>query len=275
MHNIIRPDAYAMIIGAMKCGTTSLYDYLQGHPEICPSITKEPEFFSENQGHGSNVKDYNDLFSFDASTHKYALEASTGYTKYPMEPRVPENIFNYGINPKFIYLIRNPFDRITSHFNYMQKNASWLLDIDDSHIISTCNYFQQLEKYRQFFPAESILILDFDGLKNNPAMVLKQVYEFLNISSSYFPETYEIANVTQPESKFVRSLNRSKIAHLSKYVPKSLRQFGKTILQKASPPSKRILTNKEKEFIYNSLKEDMCSLHRDYGFNVSKWGFGS
>ncbi len=77
MPNAIPRDAYAMIIGAMKCGTTSLYDYLQGHPEICSAITKEPEFFSENQDHGVQVKNYSDLFSFDNSIHKYTLEAST------------------------------------------------------------------------------------------------------------------------------------------------------------------------------------------------------
>src|ERR1700757_1899826 len=38
-------DAYVIIIGAMNCGTSSLYTYLAEHPEICPCITKEPEFF--------------------------------------------------------------------------------------------------------------------------------------------------------------------------------------------------------------------------------------
>lgn len=39
MPDPIPVDAYALIIGAMKCGTSSLYDYLQGHPEICPAVT--------------------------------------------------------------------------------------------------------------------------------------------------------------------------------------------------------------------------------------------
>jgi len=76
-----RRDAYDIIIGAMKCGTSSLYSYLLDHPQICPPIVKEPEFFSENQAHGVQVDNYSDLWSFDDTVHKYALEASTGYTK--------------------------------------------------------------------------------------------------------------------------------------------------------------------------------------------------
>jgi hypothetical protein len=102
MSNRIPRDAYAIIIGAMKCGTSSLYSYLQNHPEICPAIIKEPEFFSENQGHGVQVDNYNDLWSFDCSVHKYTLEALTGYTKYPLEPNVPKNIFSYDTGGEFV-----------------------------------------------------------------------------------------------------------------------------------------------------------------------------
>ena len=93
MPNKIPKDAHAMIIGAMKCGTGSLYSYLSGHPQICPAITKEPEFFSENQGHGVEIENYKDLFFYDDSIHKYTLDGSTGYTKYPSEPNVPKNIY--------------------------------------------------------------------------------------------------------------------------------------------------------------------------------------
>jgi hypothetical protein len=274
MSNRIPRDAYAIIIGAMKCGTSSLYSYLRNHPEICPAMIKEPEFFSENQGHGLQIDNYNDLWSFDGSVHKYALEASTGYTKYPLELNVPKNIFNYGIRPKFIYIIRNPFDRIPSHFNFMQKKGSWILDINDRHLISTSNYFLQLEQYRKHFLLEDILILDFDELRDNPALLLQRIYEFLDLSYGYFPKEYKVKNPTQIKSKFEKNLSKLKLgASLLGYVPKPLKQLGKNLLRKVSPPEKRILTEIEKEFICNELKEGMASLHRIYGFDVCKWGF--
>ena len=57
----IPEDRYALIIGAMKCATTSLFSYLAEHPAIAPAKIKEPEFFSRNQAHRAQVARYEDL----------------------------------------------------------------------------------------------------------------------------------------------------------------------------------------------------------------------
>jgi hypothetical protein len=272
MSNLIPNDAYAMIIGAMKCGTTSLANYLQGHPELCLAFKKEPEFFSERQSHKVQVEHYNDLFSFDNSIHKYALEASTGYTKYPHELNVPKNIYEYGIRPKFIYIIRNPFDRIISHFNFMRVKTTWVLNVDSEHLINTSKYFLQLEQYRQYFPLDDILILDFNDLKTDPAQVLRQIYNFLQISQSYFPEVYEVAKPVQV-SPLKKRIQSSRISPLLSYIPKPLKQFGENALRGNSSAKNRVLTAEEKDFIYSQLKDDMSNLQRTYGFNVKQWGW--
>jgi len=120
----IPDDAYVMIIGAMKCGTTTLYWHLSQHPNICPCITKEPEYFSERQRHKISVEQYSDLWEFKSDQHKYVLEASTGYTKYPYESNVTKNIKKFGISPIFIYIVRNPFERIESQYNF-SLNRKW------------------------------------------------------------------------------------------------------------------------------------------------------
>ena len=277
MSNRIPIDAYAIIIGGMKCGTSSLYNYLKEHPEICPAITKEPEFFSENQGHGFQVDNYNDLWTFNIATHKYALEASTGYTKYPLEPNVPENIFNYGLRPKFIYIIRNPFDRVSSHLNSMRrKDKNCPLNIDDQYPTNVSNYFLQLEQYRKYFLKQDILVLDFDELKGKPSQLLLRTYEFLEISDSHFPEKYDVVNPThlKLESKIESNLKRSKFGRILCYLPKPFKQFGiKLLLGVYPPPPKRILTDAERGVVYNELKESMVNLHHSYGVDVRKWGF--
>ena len=274
MSDNIPKDAYAIIIGAMKCGTTSLYDYLIKHPEICPAISKEPEFFSENQSHGVNVDKYSDLWSFENTIHKYVLEASTGYTKYPTEPNVPQNIFNYGISPKFIYIMRNPFDRISSHYNFMQReDETWRLQILNTHLLSTTNYFIQLEQFRKYFPLHDILLLDFDELKGSPEQVLRKTYDFLGLSCYHFPDNYEVKNATPIESNMMRNLSRSKFNAAFSHLPKPIKKAGKKLLHTISPPRKRMLTDKERHIIYSQLKESMSNLYRTYGFDVHKWGF--
>lgn len=102
MSDIIPSGAYLLIIGSMKCGTSSLFSYLSGHPEICHSRKKEPEFFSKNKAPQLNKEKYSDLWQFDKNVHKYVTEASTGYTKYPTKVDIPKRILDFGIRPKFI-----------------------------------------------------------------------------------------------------------------------------------------------------------------------------
>lgn len=274
MHNKIPKDAHAMIIGAMKCGTSSLYDYLCGHPQICPAITKEPEYFSENQRHRIEAKSYSDLFAFDGTTHKYALDGSTGYTKYPLEPNAAKNIYDYGISPKFIYIVRNPFERIQSQYNFMRGDDKFILDITDEQLIHTSDYFMQLEQYRRYFPTSSILLLDFDELKSTPSTVLKKVYDFLNLSHDYFPDTYEVKNQTQHLSRLEKRIQKSSLNRLLRFLPGTTKNSLRSVIKKLShADKKRVLTENERTIVFNSIKEGMRGLTEIYGFDSKKWGF--
>jgi hypothetical protein len=70
---------HVFLIGAMKSGTTTLHEYLIQHPEICPCISKEPEYFSKKMGN-PKLKEgkYEDLFPWNDSNHRFTLDASTG-----------------------------------------------------------------------------------------------------------------------------------------------------------------------------------------------------
>jgi Sulfotransferase domain len=258
-----------MIIGAAKSGTTSLYKYLKGHPEICPAIKKEPEFFSEHQNHGVAPSGYSELWQFDGAVHRYALEASTGYTKYPMEQNVARNIFNYGIRPKFIYVIRNPFDRIESHFNSLTDTDRWL----PQHLVDTSNYFMQLAQYRTYFPRKSFLILDFDDMRREPALVVRRIYDFLGLSHSYFPDRYRVANRTRIETRLERSLSTLGIGTITGLMPRRLRRLGRKVAKSISPAARRVLTSAERSFVESELKADMVRLRDAWRFDVGKWGF--
>lgn len=266
----IPEDAYAIIIGAMKCGTTSLFSYLSGHPSICPAAVKEAEFFSEHQSHKIKLHRYSDLWkNYDRAIHKYVLEASTGYTKYPMEARVPEKIRRCGIRPKFIYIMRNPFDRIVSHFNFVQGGEKRTLDTRDGHLIHVSNYYLQLERYRKYFPVEDILLLDFDDLRETPRKVLGQVYDFLHLPAC-FPQQYEIKN----ESLSVSPRSRKLLYLLDRFSSgTSGKIWGKRLMALMPKQKKRLLTDHEKEYIHGELKEAMRNLHTVYNVNVQKWGF--
>jgi len=280
-------DAYVMIIGAMKCGTSSLYEYLIEHPQICPCAIKEPEFFSACQPHGYDangrrVKDhiarYDDLWAFDAARHRYALEASTGYTKYPDEARIPKKIHDYGIAPRFIYMVRDPFARIESQYNFLKNLPGFdrACPLTSGEFLNYSNYFLQLEQYRDHFGPEHFLILDFDEMRRAPETTLRRVYAFLNLEA-HIPGSFPVHNETKRVSAVeVAVMQAPIVTALSGLLPKPARTLGRKLLRGISRRTeKRRLTPLERQQIFERLKQDMARFQKQYGFDVGPWGFNN
>jgi len=180
---------------------------------------------------------YEDLWDYDETIHSYAMEASTGYSTFPHEQNVAKNIHEYGLEPKLIYIVRNPFDRIESQYNFSRRFSR--ADIITKYSINYSKYNLQLEQYRKYFNAENILVIDFDELKNNSFSLQRTVYDFLSLPDTDFPDKYPVVNSTSIDSK----------------------------------SKKRILTMQERNYIHKELQIDMSNLHVNYGIDVQKWGF--
>lgn len=275
MPETIPHDGYVLIIGAMKCGTSSLYEYLKNHPQLCPALTKEPEFFSRHQRHGLRLESYSDLWEFDPRIHRYALEASSGYTKFPAETGVPQRIYGCGIRPKFIYVIRNPFDRIVSHYNYMLRDVDFNSTIIDDHLINTSNYYLQLAQYHRLFPRADFLVLDFDELKATPERSVEKVCRFLDIDETYRPQSFAAANKTRVQSSLERVIKRSPLGRAALRLPASVRQSAQRVLASMSPRRQRVLAPSEYEYVMVQLTPDMQKFEQEYGFDIGRWGFES
>ncbi|MFC1876751.1 sulfotransferase domain-containing protein [Thermodesulfobacteriota bacterium] len=112
-----------IIIGAAKCGTTSLHKYLSMHPEVSVGDTeevyfadpKEPEFFAVDSVYEKGLDYYSKLFS-SARKDQICGEASTIYTLYPSFPHVASRISAAIPDVKLIYIMRNPVDRAYSFY---------------------------------------------------------------------------------------------------------------------------------------------------------------
>jgi hypothetical protein len=275
MSVFIPEDAYFIIIGAMRSGTTSLYMHLKTHPQICPAFVKEPAYFTDRRGDqmGLNIKDYKDLWNFDPCKHNYVMEASTNYTLYPHENNVPKNMFEYGINPKLVYILRDPFDRIESQYNFLRYRKWFKFNIDHDRLVLPSDYYLQLTQYQEYFNKDNILLLDFNELKNDPFNLLKKIYSFLKIKEVNFNNDHMPKNPTPSISILENNINNN-FNHMINKLPKPIKRVGKYIIRSVMvPPQKRELTRDERVRIHNRLKLNMMKLYRIFGFDVRTWGF--
>jgi len=180
------------IIGAMKSGTTSLHEYLNLHPDIYMSDMKEPGYFVDGVNNiPDNPEAYLDLF-VKGEGKKIVGESSTHYTKLPTLKNAPERIKVFcdevNINPKFIYLMRDPIKRAISHYWHDVRKEGQYLSIldalkrtDRNEYIDFSDYAMQLSPYFEIFGKENVLVLTFEEMISNTENTLRQIFGWLGV----------------------------------------------------------------------------------------------
>ncbi|MDE3085339.1 MAG: sulfotransferase domain-containing protein [Acidobacteriota bacterium] len=105
-----------IVIGARKSGTSSLWEYLKGHPGIfVPEEEKEPKFFVEERGWGAGLEWYEGLFA-GAREDQARGELSTDYTAFPLYTGVPARMKALLPDVRLVYVMRDPIEHLRSAY---------------------------------------------------------------------------------------------------------------------------------------------------------------
>jgi hypothetical protein len=178
------------VIGAAKCGTTSLHFYLDQHPQISMSRVKEPCVFS-NPLWWPRLDDYAGLFEGQAQRRG---ESSTSYTRYPVEGDAATRIHDAVPEAKLLYLVRDPVERIIS--DYVHHAASGverrsideaLCDFEDprNYYVCTSRYAMQVSRYLEHFDRSSLLVIEQSDLRERRDETLREVFAFLDVNPEF------------------------------------------------------------------------------------------
>lgn len=183
-----------LIIGASRCGTSSLFSNLLKHPQIRgPNLPlsqypnqKECHFFDKKIHHSHFGLNWYKKRFHDPCNNVVFFEATPNYL---FVPGVPELVFKCMPRAKFIVMLRNPVDRAWSHYFHWRKRAGWNIDTlkQRSHeIIKKGIYWQQLERWFKFFNHKQFLIIRSEDFFVDPRLIIAQCFEFLGLSSCDF-----------------------------------------------------------------------------------------
>jgi hypothetical protein len=203
----VRPSF--IIIGAQRCGTSSMYHYLSGHPHIAPALNKEIHFFDLNYHHGLNWYQGNFPLRLVSQLRPGSItgEASPYYFFYP---HTAQRIFEAFPSIKLILLVRNPADRAYSHYYHERRLGIEHLTFEEAiskeperldgevkkiiadgayssfnhqHFayISRGIYLDQLQRWFSTFPRQQILVLKSEDLFSTPKKIIDDVLDFLEI----------------------------------------------------------------------------------------------
>jgi len=233
------------LIGAPKCGTTSLYHYLTEHSQVFLPEIKEQHFFSQPE-----VKNtYYDVY-FANSLEEYLDNYKDSKDEIVIADISPSYLYNeksadkiklFNPDAKIIAILREPIDRAISHYlmdlriGYINKPLSHYLKDKTStyykEYIGNSLYYDKVKYYKESF-GDNFLVLSFNDLKNNPKEIMYEVFNFLDIDKIELDFSKKYNTYAQPSTSLIYYLRKFKIYNFSKsLIPINLKDKIKLLLE--------------------------------------------
>lgn len=166
-----------IIPGVMRCGTTSLRNYLSRHPDISQPKRREIDYFNDNYDKGKRW--------YELQLGKGGLDKSPNYLA---NPSVPRRIYNDYPNAKVVVLLRNPVDRALSHYRWLQsvkgyrRPFSTLLSPTHEdgwyNVLNRGHYAEQLAPWLRLF---STIVVKSEDLFTAPRRTYGTILRFLEL----------------------------------------------------------------------------------------------
>jgi hypothetical protein len=249
---------------------------------------KALEFFVAEANWRRGPQWYRRQFAGAGSNEVAVGEASNAYTKYPRFMGVPERIAAQIPDVRMVYVVRDPIDRIRSHY----QTRVWQGDerapieravIDDRRYLDYSRYWFQLQRYLQWFSPEQFLVITTERLRNARIETLRLVYDFLDIDSTMIPDNVErefYRSGDHPSSSLVPLKVRKA---LKRHVPaaKRAKELENRIFQvlntargeRSAPPRPPIaMPSAVRDRLASMLQEDVRGLRAFVGPEIDGWG---
>jgi hypothetical protein len=261
-----RPNLF--ILGAAKCGTSSLYEYLAQHPDVCMSTPKEPRFFEAEYERGPE-------HYWRGCWAHWAGQPVAGEAR-PANlflPYVPARIHALAPEARLVVILREPGSRAFSHWwqrvqqgletlpflDALQKNlrrieegagfdgpeGEWrwrealVPDSGTSRIttyLDTGYYAEQLRRYLALYPAERVKVLLTGDLERGPDAVLRDLHAFLGVEPR--PLADPEPRLVAPRQGGAKVLKALRSLRIGRALPNALKAPARRVVGKMGKPAR-------------------------------------
>ena len=170
------------LIGAMKCGTNTLYHALRSHPAAAAPEKKELDYFIKP----SHSQPYSAYFPITCDT-EFTLDGTTQYSKYPHFPHMVEAIHQMNRDARIIYLARDPVDRFESNIAHHIARAedvtlrTWRKSKKYQAALDYGRYYTQIGPYANRFGRKRVFVGTFEDFVANQTDFINRICEFIGI----------------------------------------------------------------------------------------------
>ncbi len=271
------------IIGAMKCATSTLHEQLARRQKFFMSEPKEPNFFNDGALYAGGLKKYASLFA-GAQVGQIVGESSTHYTKLPTYQGTAERIFAHTPAARFVYVMRDPLDRLVSHYihQWTERQVDVPISraiVEEPEYLAYSSYAMQLRPYVERFGKEQILPVFFEYMVKNRELELARVARFLGDDSDEpFVWQNEAAQTNVSKDRLRRSRFREAVLafpparKLKDALPSDLKEKVKSVWRMEKRPE---LSGEARAYAIERLDRDLAMLGAWFGLSLSCASFSS
>lgn len=268
-----------MIIGRMKCGTTTLSEWLRQQPDVFFSRIKEPQFFSTGLYEQRGLSWYRGLFK-GATEGQLLGEGSTSSTGPELAPIAAERIASMIPDVRLIYLVRHPAERIRSHYRHMRlwrdESRPFAQAMrEGGPFIDHTMYHRCLLPYIEGFPREQILVQRMEDLSGNEGSAWDSVLDHLGLPRRPAPDTAHNVSADRGMKRAPMRLMRQPLMRRRlTWVPRGLRRHGKRLLLKRGAEFQAMLEDSRSpidDSVLEPVWDDIRKLEAWLGLDIPLW----
>jgi hypothetical protein len=301
------------IVGAPKSGTTSLYEYLKGHPQVFMSAVKEPCYFATDLAfdrsgnflvYERDAALYQELFA-DAGDAQLVGEGST---RYLYSHSAPALIHRASPDARIIAMLRNPVDMIQSlHAHKLAGGTEDLASLEEALDAEAdraagrrlpefsnpklatyrdrARYGEQLPRWFDEFGRDRVRVIIFEDMVRDTPGEFRALLEFLGVDPTYAPESFMAHNAAHgTRSPLVRRLVRGRVAQWLAWgvLPRIIgatrtrsmaQRFGHSRMNRRTVPRGK-LTPELRRRLEDDFTPDVARLSSLLGRDMSQLWFG-
>lgn len=293
------------IVGAAKAGTTTLYQVLSRHPEVCSPIVKEPNYYSNlckeqdivrpGTGPGDKgtvwtdtLEKYRSLYRVQ-NKHRFMLDGSVSYF---YSSRAADYISAGNPDSKIIIILRNPVDRAWSHYKHLIRDGREKGSFEEAlaleeerlrkgwefswHLKKMGLYSPQIQRYLDCFGKDKVRFFLFEDLVGSFNQVVKSAADFINLSDfecDFEPERDNKSGVSRSRTltKFVNKVAGYRV-YINKIVDPSITH---SLMQRFRSLNVRegglTLKKETREQLVSYFREDIQKTEQLIGRDLSAW----
>lgn len=271
-----------IVIGAMKSGTTSLFEWLNIQPEFSLPALKEPNFFSDDPVWQKGPEWYGSLFAGAPADHLVG-EASVRYTSPYLCEVAAQRMAATVPRVRLIYIVRHPLDRLRSHYRHWvsllrkEESLAEALNKPGNEFVGRSLYFRCVAPYLEAFSREQLCIVRFEDLLHEPRPAWSTILAHLGLS--YRPAPGVPFNVSAQIPRYPvwlrRWLRGTRLMGHLKRLPRPIRQHGKRLLPSWEPEEYAELLERSRAPIPATISElvweDVARLEAWLGVKAPLW----